>query len=210
MGLLFFNRKAIAVITLAAGFVGISVLFQNCSKSAIGLSSLENSGLATNLTNSNGATSKSLIDNINLKNENIQGVDLLVQSSDVVERNGRSFSVKSSDILKVDLLSGQVLLESENATNAIHCLTAELKSELITILKSAKICRIQAAKENIVCTQSVERSYAEIHTTSEDLKLGNNEDKCASQYIDLCDDQSKMLQGLAQAIKNKIPLLDCK
>lgn len=207
MGLYIFRRKIVVVLTFASGLAATSFLFQNCSRSGIGVNDLENFGLATNLHASSNSVPG---DKINLKNENVQSVDLLVQSSQTVEKNGRSFSLKSNDMLKVDLISGQVLLESEMATNSVHCLSAELKSELVDILKSAKICNVQAAVENNVCIQSVERSYAEIHTAREDLKLGNNEDKCASQYIDLCDDQSKMLQGLAQAIKNKLDTLVCK
>ncbi len=208
MGLSFFNRKKIAVIALVSGFSVITLLFQNCSKSAIGINALENSGIATSLKNSNGNTNAST-ESINLRNENIQSVDLLVQGSQTVEQNGRTFSVKSNDRIKVDLQSGQILLESEIGSNAVHCLSAELKSELVDILKSSKICKVQAAAGNNVCTQSVERSYAEIHTSRDDLKLGNNEDKCAAQYIDLCDEQSKMLRGVAQAIKNKIASLNC-
>jgi len=207
MGLAFLNRKTVAISSLALGLVGTTLLFQNCSKSAIGLNALDSSAIVTNL---NSANNKSSGDKISLKDENIQTIDLLVQSSQTVEKNGRSFSLKSNDMLKVDLASGQVVLESEMGANLVHCLSAELKLELVNILNSAKICKIQATEGNSVCTQSVERAYAAIHTSREDFKLGNNEDKCAAQYVDLCDERSKMLQGLAQAIKNKLASLVCK
>ncbi|MFZ3228784.1 MAG: hypothetical protein WA160_01170 [Pseudobdellovibrio sp.] len=186
-------------------FAGLMVLlsFQNCQK-APHQDEISNS-VATSVT---GA---STTNKINLSEQQVSSVDLLIQEVQTLVKNERTFSVVVNKTLQIDLSSGRISATSDLAQDVqFYCLTADLKNELLSIIKSSSVCKSTNTKSNLqVCAQVLRLPYARISTSNEVFSLGSASDSCGTDSIDLCNDESALLKGFSANLKTKLSTLVC-
>lgn len=114
------------------------------------------------------------------------------------ELNGKIISVKSNSIFEIDYQSGRIFQKDQNTGEVLnqYCLQSELKSELVQILETSKVCftekEIPAGQ---VCATVIQNPYSKILTSKEEYKLGYATDSCESQKVDLCDNNGELLKG---------------
>lgn len=163
--------------------------------------------------NGNGVTASNVVsaNKVDLGSESVNGVEFMVEDTKVLTKAGYSYQVKYNKVLAVDLDTG-VMTESSDVDSSVntYCLPANLKNELISILKSSQVCRGDSVLEDgKVCAQSIKLPYASVVTSKGSYDLGSASDACGSNLIDLCDGQSDTLKGFIAAVKSQYSGMSC-
>lgn len=178
----------VLLITFILGFVA----FQNCYQ-VPHPDDLSTSGSV------GGAGTENSID---LQGQKISDISFVFQENETVDRNSGSYTMLVNKNLKVSLPSGQMFLTSDlDNAGKPYCLTETLTNELITILKSSKVCKQPAPGPGQVCTQVMRLPYAILVTEKETYSLGAATDGCGSNSIDLCGESATVLQGFYASVK---------
>lgn len=189
--------KKEAVSLLVSVFV-LLVSFQNCQKPPY----------PDELNSSNISAFSNRAD---LGVESIRSVAFIIPATQTVVKAGNTYQINYNKVLTIDINTG-VITESSNiaATKAEFCLTADLKNELISILKASQVCTKQPELPNgTMCSQVLKLPYAQVLTSNGQFELGSASDGCGSNSVDLCDDQSDILKGYIEAVKNRYLQLNC-
>lgn len=169
--------------------------YQNCSQKQF---SKDSSPISQN-----SVTSQKLSD------LQVQNLKFFTEQDSEMQKGANTFYVKTKRLYSLDTDSG-VLAEHDQATGSLntYCLTAELLTEVRTIIASSSVCRGGLAKAE-VCAQVIAEPYAELITASEVIELGSASDACGSNKIDLCEDQSSVLKFWIQSVHSQLPQLGC-
>lgn len=148
---------------------------------------------------------------IDLNQEAVLSVNFVVQDTKVITKAGNSYQINYNKILQIDLKTG-IISESSDLSSEIltYCLTEALRNELVSILKSSQVCKLQQnLPAGTVCSQVMKMAYAQVFTTREHYDLGAASDGCGSNSMDLCDNQSSLLKGYIEAVKKQYQQLAC-
>lgn len=186
------------VASVAISVLVLLISFQNCQKPPY----------PDELNSSNISTFSNRAD---LGLESIRVVGFIVPATQTVIKAGNTYQINYNKVLTIDVNTG-VITESSDiaATTAEFCLTAALKNELISILKSSQVCTRQPSlPAGTMCSQVLKLAYAQVVTSNAQYELGSASDGCGSNSIDLCDDQPNVLKGYIEAIKNQYQQLSC-
>lgn len=147
---------------------------------------------------------------IDLNQEVVESVNLMYQDSKVVTKASNNYTVLYNKTLQIDLNTGIILESSDiDSATANYCLSDELKSELVSILKSSQVCKAGSQSSGQVCGQAIRLPYAQLITSRDQFDLGSASDTCGSNAIDLCDSQPDLLKGYIQNLKTQYKQLSC-
>lgn len=141
----------------------------------------------------------------------VQTIILLVPATQSVIKAGNTYQINYNKLLSINVNTG-ILTESSDvsATTAQYCLNIALKNELISILKSSQVCTKQPVlPAGTMCSQVLKLPYAQLITANSQYNLGSASDGCGSNSVDLCDEQSVILKGFIEAIKNQYQEMSC-
>lgn len=193
--------KAVWGFSIAA--LVLLVSFQNCQKPP-----------HPDEIGSNGVYAAGVISKVDLSHESVKSVEFMVEDlKAVTHTTGNTIHVKYNKILDVDLNSGRISVTNDLDPSVVenYCLTDDLKSELVSILKGSEVCKKGAVQpqDDRVCAQAIHNPYANLFTDREQFSLGYATDVCGSNSIDLCGDHADMLRGYIQALKAQYSSLSC-
>lgn len=189
-------------ISFLTGFI-VLFSFQNCQKNLF--------HDEAHLQISNGAVSLNP-NKILLSDQNIKEIYFFSRENENLVKNGNSFTVVTNKTYEIDLESDQIFVGSDfSKTQKTYCLSGELKTELIQILKSSSICKSQKEQNSDrVCSQVMKAAYSRIVTSSDNYELGAASDSCGSNSVDLCGDEPLLLKGYLAHLQAKLQDLNCK
>lgn len=187
-------------IKLASIIAGVIILFsfQNCQKSPY---ADEISSLSLAANSSNGQ--------VDLSKEALLEVNVVISEKEIVTKNNQNFEILVGKNLSIDLSTGVIQITSDLGSSSTACLTESLKQELVSILKSAQICKSGEGSPNQMCTQAIVPAYAQIKTSQDQYDLGFSPNGCGNNVLDLCGEQASLFQGYIQALKNQYKNLNC-
>lgn len=190
------------VVSLVVATATILFSFQNCQKpphpDEINTQALNTVSAATSM--------------VDLGQESVVSLDIFIPDSKIVTKAGNSYQINYNLILKIDLVTGQMVETSDLDSQAsTYCLSEQLRNELISILKSSQVCQTQPQlSDDVVCSQAIQSPYAQVFTSKSQYDLGTASDGCGHNLIDLCGDQSSMLKAYIENIKKNYKQLICK
>ena len=190
------------VIIVVTIFVAIGA-FQNCQNSQ--------SRAAANKSVTSQQVNGEKIIQPDLSMAQINQVNILFQEKQTVQRaSGSSYDLIVNKTLKINLETSQIESVSEaNDNSEKYCLTEDLKSELLSILRASQVCQVPPATQDQICTQVMALPYAQIITSQEQVNLGEATDGCGSNKVNLCADQATVLQGYISHLKQVYSNLTC-
>lgn len=188
-------------LSAVAGFV-VLISFQNCQKAPY-------QDEINNLSKNAVGTSSS--SKVNLSEQRIDQIQFLSKGPKTVTTNGSTYSLIVNTSQQIDLATGKISVTSDNSADvSLYCLTADLKNELLNIVKASAVCKSTAqVASSQVCTQVLKLPYARIVTSNESFDLGSSSDGCGSNAVDLCEDQPSLLKGFAANLNAKLSTLVC-
>lgn len=141
----------------------------------------------------------------------IQTVTFMVPATQSVTKSGNTYQINYNKLLSINVSTGVITESSDvSATTAQFCLNIALKNELNSILKSSQVCTKQPVlPAGTMCTQVLKLPYAQLITANSQYDLGSATDGCGSNSVDLCDEQSVILKGYIEAVKNQYQQMGC-
>lgn len=190
------------VIIIVTVFVAIGA-FQNCQNS-------QNRTSANQPATSQQVNGEKIIQP-DLGRAQINQVNVLFQEKQTVQRSsGSSYDLIANKTLKINLETSQIeaVTEGKEASEQ-YCLSEDLKSELLSILHASQVCQVPPAIQDQICTQVMVLPYAQIITSQEQVNLGEATDGCGSNKVNLCGDQTTVLQGYISHLKQVYSTLTC-
>ena len=186
------------VASIFASVLILLISFQNCQKPPYA-------------DEINGANIDAYSNSVDLGREVIQKVGFAFAATQTLIKAGNSYQVNYNKVLTIDVNSGAIIESSDIApTKSDYCLSAALKNELVSILKSSQVCTRQPVlPAGTMCTQVLKLPYAQVVTAKAQYELGSATDGCGSNSVDLCDDQANILKGYIEALKKQYQQLSC-
>lgn len=148
---------------------------------------------------------------VELNQKAIESISFIIKDSKIITKAGNTYELVYNKTLQLDLKTG-IIVETSDSDNetANYCLSESLKNELISILKSSKVCQTQPnLPEGTICSQAMKLPYAQLFTDKEQYDLGSATDGCGSNSIDLCEDQSNLLKGYIENLKKEYQQMGC-
>jgi hypothetical protein len=190
------------VIILVTVFVAIGA-FQNCQNS-------QNPNSVNQPAASAQVNGEKIIQP-DLGQAQINQVNLFFQEKQTVQRSsGSSYDLIANKTLKINLETSLIEAVTEfKDTSEKYCLSEDLKSELLSILRASQVCQVPPATQDQICTQVMALPYAQIITNQEQVNLGEATDGCGSNKVNLCGDQATVLQGYISHLKQVYSSLTC-
>ncbi len=193
-------------ITFISGFI-ILFSFQNCQQPPHldEINSISSNGQI--IMNSNKVT---------LSDHSIKNLQLFSKVQETMTKNGNSFSMiisrKYDFVFEGSILRSEFNVSSENSDLVqTLCLTAELKSELQSILASASICKKseEIHDSSLICAAVITPGYATLQTETEAYDLGAATDSCGTNSVDFCDSEASLLKGFIKHLDSQLLNLKC-
>lgn len=177
--------------------------YQNCQKSSF-------DPAAPNLKNPSESVSTQDQQTIVLANESLQGLQFKTSQVSQVPHGSTTVSVIKDLIYSFDLANGEFHIVDQGAqTDLKYCLSESLKSQVSTLLSSSSVCKGgPKVADGTVCTQAIQKGYANIITNRDEFHLGSASDTCGSNAVDLCDG-SVELKAWFTGVQGSLGSLSC-
>lgn len=177
--------------------------YQNCQKSTF-------DPAVTNLNNPSESVSTQDQQTIVLSQETLEGLQFKSSVVSHVAHGSTTVSVVKSMLYNFDLFTGEFHVVDQSAqTDVKYCLSANLKSQLNTLLSASSICKGgPSVTEGTVCTQVIQEGYANLITNRDQFHLGSASDGCGSNSVDLCEGSGE-LKAWFGAVQESLAGLAC-
>lgn len=149
---------------------------------------------------------------IDLNQEPMESLEITLADTKILTKNGNSFQVIYNKQLRIDLNTGAIAESNDlDATVNNYCLPSSMREELVSILRSSQVCKVERTPAaGQFCTQVVVPAYASLITGREQFDLGYAASPCSGLSVDLCDEQPQLLKSYIQAVKNQYQNYICQ
>jgi len=187
-------------LTISSAALVLLFSFQNCQKPP------HPDEISSSRSASTDSSSK-----IDLNLEPIKSLQFSISDKKVLTKNGNTFEVIYNKSLHIDLDSGAIE-ESNDLDSGLnnYCLPSSMKDELVSILRSSQVCRVdRIPAAGQVCSQAIVSAYASLVTSREQFDLGYAASSCSGLSVDLCDEQPQILKAYIQAVKSQYQSYHC-
>lgn len=194
------------IIFSAAAFI-LVITFQNCSPQQ--METLNYSSLQA--PNSPNGMDPSLDDFESVDDTPIVGESDLNQLMNKVEIGTLDRGVRfveamaGENRLIVDLDDSRVsIIKGQSQVLKTTCLPQAVRSEIESLLASPKLCKLQKARSDLMCSMVMKKAFAHLifrDKPNESLPLGQGSDGCGSGAIHFCDGKDQELSSLLKAIE---------